>query len=270
MAMNPAIFQAATAAGTGIMGSILSYSSNRKQREANRDMAEYAYAKDLEMWERQNAYNSPIAQMQRLREAGLNPNLVYGQGAGSAGSAAQMPKYNAPVLPYKPVDISWIADTLGRYQEFQMRQAQIDNIKASTDNTNADALNKQVTNFLLKTQGKLKEQEFSQKEIVNPYQADVMRNKAKGSEAQMQQEFARLMTMSLEQQQTYLDNLTKEKRLTTIDLENENKKAQLLFNTYKNEWMKAGVTTSDNPALRIMVRMANALGLSDALGYLFK
>ena len=38
----------------------------------------------------QNEYNSPTAQMQRLQEAGLNPNLVYGSAApaGVSGNAA--------------------------------------------------------------------------------------------------------------------------------------------------------------------------------------
>lgn len=40
------------------------------------------------MWNAQNAYNTPAAQMQRLKEAGLNPMLVYGSGSHSftAGS----------------------------------------------------------------------------------------------------------------------------------------------------------------------------------------
>lgn len=33
----------------------------------------------LENWNRQNEYNAPKSQMQRYAEAGLNPNLIYGQ-----------------------------------------------------------------------------------------------------------------------------------------------------------------------------------------------
>lgn len=33
----------------------------------------------LQDWNRQNAYNSPAQQMQRFKEAGLNPNLIYTQ-----------------------------------------------------------------------------------------------------------------------------------------------------------------------------------------------
>lgn len=48
---------------------------------------EKAYAE--EMWTKQNAYNSPAAQMQRMKEAGLNPNLMYGQG--TTGNATAIP-----------------------------------------------------------------------------------------------------------------------------------------------------------------------------------
>lgn len=40
----------------------------------------------LQDWERMNKYNSPAQQMQRLREAGLNPNLIYGKGADNTAS----------------------------------------------------------------------------------------------------------------------------------------------------------------------------------------
>ena len=33
------------------------------------------------MWNRTNDYNSPLKQMERLKAGGLNPNLVYGNGA---------------------------------------------------------------------------------------------------------------------------------------------------------------------------------------------
>ena len=32
-------------------------------------------------WKRQAEYNSPVNQMARLKQAGLNPHLVYGNGA---------------------------------------------------------------------------------------------------------------------------------------------------------------------------------------------
>lgn len=56
-----------------------------------------------ENWQMENAYNSPKAQMARLKAAGLNPNLVYGSGAagvsGLSGSIAPPTSPSSPVAP---------------------------------------------------------------------------------------------------------------------------------------------------------------------------
>lgn len=56
------------------------------QREVNeqniafqREINDTNYQRQLEMWEKTNAYNHPAEQMKRYKEAGLNPNLIYGQ-----------------------------------------------------------------------------------------------------------------------------------------------------------------------------------------------
>ncbi|AXH75183.1 MAG: DNA pilot protein [Microviridae sp.] len=48
------------------------------------------HAQAIDDWNMQNAYNSPKAQMARLKDAGLNPNLVYGQLQN--GNAPQVPQ----------------------------------------------------------------------------------------------------------------------------------------------------------------------------------
>lgn len=104
-----------------------------KTNQANRELAEYSYGKDLEMWEKGNLYNSPSAQMDRLRSAGLNPNLVYGSGSAAGNSAGTLPKYNAPRMDYNylpPVDIPAM---IGAYQDFNLKNAQIDNVEAQSD-----------------------------------------------------------------------------------------------------------------------------------------
>ena len=47
---------------------------------------------DMAQIEKQNLYNSPMAQMKRLRQAGLNPNLIYGQPQ-AMGLQTQTAKY---------------------------------------------------------------------------------------------------------------------------------------------------------------------------------
>lgn len=60
-------------------------------QHTRKDMADYSQAAynylmqqqqnayELEMWNLKNQYDSPAAQMQRYQDAGLNPNLIYGQ-----------------------------------------------------------------------------------------------------------------------------------------------------------------------------------------------
>lgn len=52
----------------------------------NRENQQWLLEQQLNIQREQRAYDSPQAQMQRYIEAGLNPNLIYGNGS-SAGSA---------------------------------------------------------------------------------------------------------------------------------------------------------------------------------------
>lgn len=86
--------------GINLIGSALGNKAGLKQQQlandANMRLAQYKYEKDLEQWNRENDYNSPKSQMQRFADAGLNPNLIYGQG--SSGNASSAPTYEAPHL----------------------------------------------------------------------------------------------------------------------------------------------------------------------------
>ena len=73
----------------------------QKQQDFQSAEAEKAYQRNIDMWNKQNAYNSPAAQMARLEAAGLNPNLAYGSlGSSTAGTP---PAYN-PVSAVQPSD----------------------------------------------------------------------------------------------------------------------------------------------------------------------
>lgn len=61
----------------------------------NMELANYAARVNYYMWAANNAYNHPLNQMERLKQAGLNPNLVYGNGA--VGNTSSQPSaYSAP------------------------------------------------------------------------------------------------------------------------------------------------------------------------------
>lgn len=51
-------------------------------------MKQQEQAYNLQLWQLQNEYNSPAAQMKRFQDAGLNPNLIYGQSNESPAPAS--------------------------------------------------------------------------------------------------------------------------------------------------------------------------------------
>ena len=55
-----------------------------------------------ENWNLQNIYNTPTKQMERLKAAGLNPNLIYGSGSANTGVAGSIAPSKA--APYNVKD----------------------------------------------------------------------------------------------------------------------------------------------------------------------
>ena len=136
----PLIIAAGITALAGLGVAAYNRNQTKKQNERDEQNARDREARqrqyDLEDWNRANQYNAPDQQMTRLRQAGLNPNLIYGKGADNTaqsirGGAAQPPvKQTTPTLDIDPQNM--IAQFQG-----------VKNIKAQTDNLNADIQLKQ-------------------------------------------------------------------------------------------------------------------------------
>ena len=111
-------FAAAEAIGNPLLGHL----TNVKNRKFTREMYKTQRQDALADWHMQNKYNSPREQMQRFQEAGLNPNLIYGQmteAGGVRSSSASGGSGEAPRI-----------DTSGKFMEYyNIKQA-----KAQTDN----------------------------------------------------------------------------------------------------------------------------------------
>jgi len=128
---SPAGAVGAQLAGTG--GNIISTILTNK---ANKKMAQYQYTKDLEMWQKANEYNSPTAQMARLKQAGINPNMVFGGGAVSGNTVqSSMPHYQAPRLEAPRVDMNPALSSMvmSRNQDIALKAETINQTKAVTE-----------------------------------------------------------------------------------------------------------------------------------------
>jgi hypothetical protein len=75
---------AAGIAAAGSIGSSIIGNIGAKKRQQAAD------AQNIKFWKMQNAYNTPTKQMERLQEAGLNPNLIYGSGQANTGVAGSI------------------------------------------------------------------------------------------------------------------------------------------------------------------------------------
>lgn len=89
-------------------------SINRMNNEFNAAEAQKVRDFQLDMWNRENAYNTASAQSQRLSEAGLNPYLMMSGGnagiASSVGSSS--PASAAPPLSMQRQDFSGLTNSL--------------------------------------------------------------------------------------------------------------------------------------------------------------
>lgn len=129
---------AAIQGGSGVIGGIITAIGQGRQNRLAREHAEKMYnqqkADNLEFWNLQNQYNSPEEQMRRLRQAGLNPNLVYGNGQ-VANQAESMKAPNAMqpnIAPFR-MDLSSIGDAINTYNNLQTSALQRDNLRSQIE-----------------------------------------------------------------------------------------------------------------------------------------
>lgn len=128
---------------------------NQLNREYNLMLARQQNQWNLEQWQRENDYNSPTSQMARLRQAGLNPDLMYGQG--TTGNSAGSPEMTSGA-PSEPTDMSamlskrsfgqTMQQILDKEQQRRMNEAQIEAIKANTNKTNSETQGQDINNAI--------------------------------------------------------------------------------------------------------------------------
>jgi hypothetical protein len=92
----------------------------------------YAHKRSMEAWREQTEYNSPKNQMARFKEAGMNPNLVFGQGTvAQAGNASPAPEQN-------PSEGSGLLSILGKFVEGVKAVSETRRTKALTEGQNIE------------------------------------------------------------------------------------------------------------------------------------
>lgn len=126
---------------------------NELNRQYNLNLAKLQNQWSIDQWNRENNYNTLVAQRLRMAQAGLNPDLVYGNGAGQS-LAASSPNMTAG-SPSNPTssEAFGMRKTVGElFAESAVAGESLSNIalnQASSRNTNESTNNLRIEGDIL-------------------------------------------------------------------------------------------------------------------------
>lgn len=221
----------------------ISRENTDKTIAANKELAQAAYDQNVKMWNMQNAYNSPQAQMERYKQAGLNPNLAVA--GGNPGNASGIPSYQAPRVDYQYKGFNPAASLAGKlteYMSFKMQQAQLQNMQSQGEGIELD-------NRIKGLQGDFLQSSYGARVSGEAYKSQLSSYRAGIAKQQYEGDFGKFQADAMK--------IRNQREQSMIDLLGQN----IIFKQLENQWMRSGVTRSDNPFLRMGVRAMDYFGL---------
>ena len=96
----------------GIAQGAFNYQSVKETNAANKEINQMNNAFNQMMWEKEKEYNSPLAQMQRLQQAGINPAFAYSNGVSNTVSSAPTAASPIPMQPYIGSELAEIGNRM--------------------------------------------------------------------------------------------------------------------------------------------------------------
>jgi len=201
---------------------------NQKNRDWNLNLARMQNNWNIEQWNRENAYNSPAAQMARYKAAGLNPDLVYGQQNLSAASPEMTAGEGS-----QPTDVSNLAnkrtigDIVSQAATTRLTNAQAKLAESQADKVDAETVGQTINNDwlpkLLKGQTEINEADVKDKLAsaglkgkqieVAVEQIKVMQQSVKESQKKIEDLQSQMENRTFQQVQAMLEyNLKKDKQ----------------------------------------------------------
>lgn len=201
-----------------VMQRVIHEQDNAFNRQERLETQQY----NLDMWNKQNAYNSPYAQSERLLAAGINPRAVMDAdsaksispiASSSPASASSMPGLHVPQV--QPLDMSFLGSAMMNYATYrkissEAKGNEIDNLTRLQRNQND--LNLQLADIEMK---------LSQKDLNNDLRSYYVQQKN-----------------YLEVQQRYLDfQIDREKNLATYDDDMMMSQLMSYQDQHRNAWI---------------------------------
>lgn len=125
---------------------------NQKNRDWNLNLAKLQNQWNIDQWNRENAYNTPAAQMARFKDADLNSDLMYGQQNLSAASPEMTAGEGS-----QPTDVSNLAnkrtigDIVSQAATTRLTNAQAKLAESQANKTDKEATGQDYQNDILKS-----------------------------------------------------------------------------------------------------------------------
>jgi hypothetical protein len=271
---------AAIAAGAQVAGGGLNAVStaftNRKQRKWSEQMYNRQRDDNIAFWNMHNEYNSPAMQMKRLREAGLNPNLVYGgSSGGTAGTASPIKTPDVQQVTHRAPEWGNAVSgagltTLNALYDFEIKQAQIDNMKADNTIKMKDALLREAQFYSTLTDVERKKFDLKYDTELYKTNADIRREMHRQLKVQtdnaIREDFRRTLTTSSSLQEAIArigsikasEAKTKAERQRII-ADTNRIKSDTMLKQLDIELRKNGINPSDPMYIRILGRYLEGL-----------
>ena len=260
--------------GAGINAASTSHQNMMSQRFA-RDMYQLQKQDALDFWNLQNEYNSPQAQMMRLQEAGLNPNLIYGGSSGGAAGTAspiktpdvQSAQFRTPM--YGDL-LTQMMPMLSAFYDIEIKQATVDAVKSQTNVRDKEALLKeaQIGSVLTGTDRAAFDLEFEKElrgvsadfrreqlrklQIESRFQLDENERRMAANAVNVRQGLESILNSRLNRARTREEIKRLKQAIRGVQLDNTLKQLDI-------ELRRAGINPNDSMFVRILGRIANYL-----------
>lgn len=254
MPITPPVAGALIGAGSSLLGSVFGSSSSRANYHRNKKLARYQHDLNMEGWREQNAYNTPAMQMQRYREAGLNPHMVAG--SGTSGNAESTPQYQAPsgnIENHFPKDL--FQNALGTYFDIKTKDSQNKILQEQIRSARAQA---DVDEIQAATQGMdYRQRKEHDKDYRDPYGGKALSKYSQDYKGRELDNMIKALTFDIKKydlddkpNQMKFNQKEQEAKIKAMGLENR-------FKQYRNELAADGLTFTSNEWAVLINRIIN-------------
>lgn len=226
----------------------VSAAQNKKQWKYQQQAMAKQQEYNKEIWDYQNAYNTPSEQMKRLSDAGLNPRLIYGSGSSSGGIAGPIASTDVPARRAAGADVpNLFQNHLVARQADAQYKATMQNIEMSRTTQALTQVRTALTNL------DLMRQQARSKNFKDLAQAEV--DTQKFIALKTAEQFANvrkqggLMDQMFEQRGESFKETLKSQKLDNVFKQNRNDLAEL------------GIYSTDDTKWRVLIQASHRMGI---------